>query len=154
MEEKVGAQERRDMVALALLCRDGIDGSASAGLRRGGGFPDGMVSLCGGTRCRHMRNPAYGSAVAGAAERARAEALSGTLCAPFGNEKAAGNSGFFQLVPRTRLELTRRKPALPPQSSVSTNSTTWASAFAERSGTNHAYELVFPKGCANIDIFL
>ena len=54
------------------------------------------------------------------------------------------------VVPRTRLELTRRKPALPPQSSVSTNSTTWASAFAERSGSNHAYEPVSPKGCANI----
>ena len=78
MEEKVGAQERRDMVALALLCRDGTDGSAAAGLRRGGGVLDGMVSLCSRTGCRYMRNPAYGSAVAGTAERARAETLSGT----------------------------------------------------------------------------
>ena len=30
-----------------------------------------------------------------------------------------------------RLELTRRKPALPPQSSVSTNSTTYASLCAQ-----------------------
>ena len=99
MEEKVGAQERRDMVALALLCRDGTDGSAAAGLRRGGGVLDGMVSLCSRTGCRYMRNPAYGSAVAGTAERARAETLSGTseacLCASLGNEKAAENSGFF-----------------------------------------------------------
>ena len=29
-------------------------------------------------------------------------------------------------VPRTRLELARRKPTLPPQSSVSTNFTIWA----------------------------
>ena len=29
-------------------------------------------------------------------------------------------------VPRTRFELARRNPALPPQSSVSTNFTTWA----------------------------
>ncbi len=158
MEEKVGAQERRDMVALALLCRDGTDGSAAAGLRRGGGVPDGMVSLCSRTGCRYMRNPAYGSAVAGTAERARAETLSGTSEAclsalPSETKKPLKTAAFSLLVPRTRLELTRRKPALPPQSSVSTNSTTWASAFAERSGSNHAYEPVSPKGCANIDIF-
>lgn len=41
------------------------------------------------------------------------------------------------LVPRTRVELARRKPALPPQSSVSTNFTTWASKYAvpKNSGT-------------------
>ena len=159
MEEKVGAQERRDMVALALLCRDGTDGSAAAGLRRGGGVLDGMVSLCSRTGCRYMRNPAYGSAVAGTAERARAETLSGTSEAclsalPSETKKPLKTAAFSLLVPRTRLELTRRKPALPPQSSVATNSTTWASAFAERSGSNHAYEPVSPKGCANIDIFL
>ena len=130
-----------------------------AGLRRGGGVLDGMVSLCGRTGCRYMRNPAYGSAVAGTAERARAETLSGTSEAclsalPSETKKPLKTAAFSLLVPRTRLELTRRKPALPPQSSVSTNSTTWASAFAERSGSNHAYEPVSPKGCANIDIFL
>ena len=142
------------MVALALLCRDGTDGSAAAGLRRGGGVLDGMVSLCSRTGCRYMRNPAYGSAVAGTAERARAETLSGTSEAclsalPSETKKPLKTAAFSLLVPRTRLELTRRKPALPPQSSVSTNSTTWASAFAERSGSNHAYEPVSPKGCAN-----
>ena len=119
------------MVALALLCRDGTDGSAAAGLRRGGGVPDGMVSLCGRTGCRYMRNPAYGSAVAGTAERARAETLSGTSEAclsalPSETKKPLKTAAFSLLVPRTRLELTRRKPALPPQSSVSTNFTTWA----------------------------
>ena len=123
------------------------------------GVLDGMVSLCSRTGCRYMRNPAYGSAVAGTAERARAETLSGTSEAclsalPSETKKPLFSAAFSLLVPRTRLELTRRKPALPPQSSVSTNSTTWASAFAERSGSNHAYEPVSPKGCANIDIFL
>ena len=87
------------------------------------------------------------------------ETLSGTSEAclsalPSETKKPLKTAAFSLLVPRTRLELTRRKPALPPQSSVSTNSTTWASAFAERSGSNHAYEPVSPKGCANIDIFL
>ena len=36
------------------------------------------------------------------------------------------------LVPRTRVELTRANRPLPPQSSVSTNSTTWAGAFVEK----------------------
>ena len=100
------------MVALALLCRDGTDGSAAAGLRRGGGVLDGMVSLCGRTGCRYMRNPAYGSAVAGTAERARAETLSGTSEAclsalPSETKKPLKTAAFSLLVPRTRLELTR-----------------------------------------------
>ena len=64
------------------------------------------------------------------------------------------NRQVFHIVPRTRLELTRRKPALPPQSSVSTNSTIWASGIS-LSGTAPAGRLhgLFPKRCANVAIF-
>ncbi len=54
----------------------------------------------GETACRRRdAEPRCMACVAGTAERARAETLSGTseacLCASLGNEKAAENSGFF-----------------------------------------------------------
>ena len=52
------------------------------------------------------------------------------LPAPRSHKKSGNRNGRrFLMVPKMRLELTRAKRPLPPQSSVSTNFTTWAGAF-------------------------